>query len=68
MQLAGSIHAPGDDPWMVRVTTSTAPGAHGMAIVERWTAVDLADDDTTPGVHPYTYERGRMTPDAAAGA
>ena len=59
---------PGDDPWMVRVTRSSEPGAHGMATVTRLTGVNLAEEDPTPGVHPYLLERGRMTRDAATGA
>lgn len=49
------------DPWMVRVTLT------GAADVERWTAVDLAPDDPTPGVYPMLLERGSLRGDAANG-
>ncbi len=56
---------PGDDPWMVRVSLSSsldggAPA--GASEVERYTAVDLDPDDTTPGVYPWSFEHARLSP------
>ena len=56
-----------EDPWMVRVTRSVATGA-ATGAVERWTAVDLDEDDTTPGVYPWLAEQGLMARDAATGS
>lgn len=59
MRVAGVI-----DPWMVRVSLSRTTGTD-RGEVRRWTAVDLAPDDPTPGVHPITFEQGRLQRDAA---
>jgi hypothetical protein len=54
MRAAGVI-----DLWMVRVALSRTTGAD-RGEVTRWTAVDLDPDDTTPGVHPFLVEQGRL--------
>jgi hypothetical protein len=51
--------APGDDPWMVRVTLGRSVSPF-VGWVERHTAVDLEPDDPTPGVYPLTFEYARI--------
>jgi hypothetical protein len=50
---------PGDDPWMVRVTSSRSVSPF-VGWVERHTAVDLEPDDPTPGVYPLLFEYARL--------
>ncbi len=64
MQLAlapvtGTVRAPGDDPWMVRISLSRSTSPF-VGYVERHTAVDLEPDDPTPGVYPLMYEYARL--------
>lgn len=53
------LATPGDDLWMVRVSWSRQAGPN-LGVVERYTAVDLDEDDPTPGVHAMTREVGRL--------
>ncbi len=52
-------HAPGNDPWMERVSMSRSVSPF-VGWVERHTAADLVPDDPTPGVYPLTYEFARL--------
>lgn len=56
---AAGLRAPGDDPWMVRVSLSRSTSPF-VGYVERHTAADLEPDDPTPGVYPLLYEYARL--------